>query len=115
MLVYRSPSVGKCAFGRIRHDGRLGLGNASLFITCKRKGLPLEIARDYMDSVAALIPGARRVAEADAKWGEREKLIIGDGIGVPGLPPLEPLVSKKDDWFSIIETTVARIREASGQ
>lgn len=113
MLKYQDPKVGKCALGRVRVDGRLGLGTASLFIACKKHGLPLEIARDYMDGLASMIPGARRVVLPDVKWGESESLRMSDDGGVAGLPPLEPLAANREAWFALIGKTIKSIQQAT--
>ena len=97
------------------HEFTLGQLNRRGFLTSTQRlsrrlktvGLPASIYRDYLDRVAALIPGASR-KESDEYHAH---IATGDNPKRDA-PPLVPhLAAKRDEWLRIIDDTVTRIRD----
>jgi len=84
------------------HRGGLFRNTQRLIRQCEKAGISRQIARDYLDGLAKLIPGSRRVKtptsevlKLNGKW-----------------PPIVPLLSNKELWFNLIDKTLEDIRKA---
>ena len=111
LLRYEDAETGhRFTFGKLSRGGTLGdtywLGGA-----CQRRGFDASIYQNYLDQVAALIPGATRRRFRTPKGTEREYVAMSDGPK-KGSPPLAALVTHGPEWFKIIDATVRKIREA---
>ena len=111
LLRYEDAETGhRFTFGKLSRGGTLGdtywLGGQ-----CLRRGLDASIYQNYLDQVAALIPGATRRRFRTPKGTEREQVAISDSPK-KGSPPLAALVTHGPEWFKIIDATVRKIREA---
>ena len=111
LLRYEDAETGhRFTFGKLSRGGTLGdtywLGGA-----CQRRGIDASIYQNYLDQVAALIPGATRRRFRTPKGTEREQVAISDSPK-KGSPPLAALVTHGPEWFEIIDATVRKIREA---
>jgi hypothetical protein len=72
---------------------------------CQLLGLPDTIWKDYLDQVAALVPGAARRPSQRPEW---ESLLYRESRAVP----LELLWPVREQWFDAIDRAVDRIRTA---
>ena len=111
LLRYEDAETGhRFTFGKLSRGGTLGdtywLGGQ-----CLRRGIDASIYQNYLDQVAALIPGATRRRFRTPKGTEREQVAISDSPK-KGSPPLAALVTHGPEWFKIIDATVRKIREA---
>ena len=84
------------------HRGGLFRNTQRLIRQCEKAGISRQIARDYLDGLAKLIPGSRRVKtptsevlKLNGKW-----------------PPIVLLLSNKELWFNLIDETLEDIRKA---
>jgi len=84
------------------HRGGLFRNTQRLIRQCEKAGISRQIARDYLDVLAKLIPGSRRVKtptsevlKLNGKW-----------------PPIVLLLSNKELWFNLIDETLEDIRKA---
>lgn len=98
-------------FGQLTKDGMLGY-TVRLWGRCRKWGLSFDIARDYFDAVAELIPGSVRKQFRSPKAGDREMLVMGEQGKQGDRPPLAPLADHKEQWFEIIQETVAKLEIA---
>ena len=92
LLRYEDAETGhRFTFGKLSRGGTLGdtywLGGQ-----CLRRGIDASIYQNYLDQVAALIPGATRRRFRTPKGTEREHVAISDGPK-KGSPPLAALVT----------------------
>lgn len=84
------------------HRGGLFRNTQRLIRQCEKAGISRQIARDYLDGLAKLMPGSRRiktptseVLKLNGKW-----------------PPIVLLLSNKELWFNLIDETLEDIRKA---
>ncbi len=110
LLRYEDETGHRFTFGKLSRGGTLGdthwLGGA-----CQRCGIDASIYQNYLDQVAALIPGATRRRVRTPKGTEREYVAMSDNPK-KGSPPLATLGTHGPEWFEIIDATVRKIREA---
>ena len=78
---------------------------------CQKLRLDASIYQDYLDQVAALIPGATRRRFRAPSGKEWEQLATSDSPN-KGNPPLATLVTHGPEWFEIIDATVRTISAA---
>jgi len=96
-------------FGQLDKSGVLGQRQTALLRRCEELRVPTEVIRDYLQAVAALIPGAC-VKTFPLPGGEVKELIVaGPDAGPIDWPPLAPLALHKEEWFAAIDRVVARI------
>ena len=84
------------------HRGGLFRNTQRLIRQCEKAGISRQIARDYLDGLAKLIPGSRRV-----KTPTSEVLKLNGEW-----PPIVLLLSNKELWFNLIDETLEDIRKA---
>ena len=97
-------------FGQLNRKGMLAF-TVRLFSQCKRRGVDPQIARDYYDAVAKLIPGASRKVFPNPGGGTKEAVVIGENPR--DWPPFAELAARRDEWFAAIDDTVRRLRSAT--
>jgi uncharacterized protein YlzI (FlbEa/FlbD family) len=84
------------------HRGGLFRNTQRLIRQCEKAGISRQIARDYLDGLAKLIPGSRRV-----------KTLTSEVLKLNGKwPPIVLLLSNKELWFNLIDETIEDIRKA---
>jgi hypothetical protein len=98
-------------FGQLDKSGVLGQRQSAVLRRCEELQVPVEIIRDYLKAVAALIPGAC-VKTFPLPGGDVKELIVsGEDAGPVDWPPLAPLLLHKEEWFAAIDRAILRIRE----
>jgi hypothetical protein len=98
-------------FGQLDRSGVLSQRQSALLRRCEELRVPIEVIRDYMKDVAALIPGAC-VKTFPLPGGDVKELIVtGEDAGPIDWPPLAPLALHKEEWFAAIDRAIMRIRE----
>ena len=111
LLKYEDAETGHSfTFGQLNRMGSLS-STQRLSRRCQKLRLDASIYQDYLDQVAALIPGATRRRVRTPKGTELEYVAMSDGPKKGG-PPLATLVTHGPEWFEIIDATVRKIREA---
>jgi hypothetical protein len=84
------------------HRGGLFRNTQRLIRQCEKAGISRQIARDYLDGLAKLIPGSRCV-----------KTLTSEVLKLNGKwPPIVLLLSNKELWFNLIDETLEDIRKA---
>jgi hypothetical protein len=94
------PSGHKFRFARFRPDGTIGTGKVDR--TFDRARLPRSVASEYLDAIAALLPGAM-VTQGSPRQGRILQLASGR------MTPFLDLAKAKDRWWSAVDRTVKRI------
>jgi hypothetical protein len=94
------PSGHKFRFARFRPDGTIGTGKVDR--TFDRARLPRSVASEYLDAIAALLPGAM-VTQGSPRQGRILQLASGR------MTPFLDLAKAKDQWWSAVDRTVKRI------
>ena len=96
-------------FAQLRKDGRLGPGKANLFNMSNKYDLPLDIARDFLDELSALIPNSSRRSFTGKSGGHTEAVVCGPKK--TDWPPLASLETQRRAWFAAIDKAVSRIED----
>ncbi len=98
-------------FGQLDRSGVLSQRQSAVLRRCEELHVPVEIIRDYLKDVAALIPGAC-VKTFPLPAGDVKELVVsGEVAGPVDWPPLAPLALHKEEWLAAIDRAVVRIRE----
>ena len=98
-------------FGQLDRSGVLSQRQSAVLRRCEELHVPVEIIRDYLQDLAALIPGAC-VKTFPLPGGDAKELIVsGEGAGPVDWPPLAPLALHKEEWLAAIDRAIVRIRE----
>ena len=98
-------------FGQLDKSGVLGQRQSAMLRRCEELHVPVEVIRDYLKDVAALIPGAC-VKTFPLPGGDVKELIVaGEDAGPVDWPPLAPLALHQEEWFAAIDRAIVRIRE----
>jgi len=98
-------------FGQLDKSGVLSQRQSALLRRCEEMHVPVEVLRDYMKAVAALIPGACVKTFPLAGGDVKELIVAGEDAGPIDWPPLAPLALHKEEWFAAIDEAIARIRQ----
>jgi hypothetical protein len=98
-------------FGQLDKTGVLSQRQTALLRRCEELRVPVEIIRDYLKDVAALIPGACVKTFPLAGGDVKELIVSSEDAGPVDWPSLAPLAQRKDDWFVAIDRAISRIRE----
>ena len=98
-------------FGQLEKSGVLAQRQTAVFRRCEELHVPTEVIRDYLKSVAALIPGACVKTFPQPGGIVQELIVVGEDAGPSAWPPLAPLALHKEEWFAVIDRAIARIRE----
>ena len=98
-------------FRQLDKSGVLSQRQSAVLRRCEELHVPVEVIRDYLKDVAALIPGAC-VKTFPLAGGDVKELIVAGEDAVPiDWPPLAPLALHKEEWFAAIDEAIARIRQ----
>jgi hypothetical protein len=98
-------------FGQLDQSGVLSQRQSAVLRCCAQLQVPVEIVRDYLKDLAALIPGACVKTFPLAGGDVKELVVSGKDAGPVDWPPLAPLALHKEEWFAAIDRAVMRIRE----
>jgi hypothetical protein len=98
-------------FGQLDRSGVLSQRQSALLRACEQTHVPVEVIRDYLKDVAALIPGACVKTFPLAGGDVKELIVAGKDAGPADWPPLAPLALHKEEWFAAIDRAIVRIRE----
>jgi len=98
-------------FGQLDRSGVLSQRQSAVLRRCKDLHVPVEIIRDYLKDVAALIPCACVKTFPLAGGDVKELIVSGEDAGPVDWPALAPLVLQKEEWLAAIERAIVRIRE----
>jgi hypothetical protein len=102
-LKYVEPSTGHAfRFGGLTVRGGLGVTHM-VADRYQKLGLPDIIWQEYLDNLAALIPGAKHVQDGD--WHQ-----VLRGNEHEEEPPLRLLGPQREKWLALIDRTIERIR-----
>jgi hypothetical protein len=99
------------SFGQLDKSGVLGQRQSAVLRRCEELRVPVEIIRDYMKDLAALIPGACVKTFPLAGGDVKELVVSGQDAGPVDWPPLAPLALHKEQWLAAVDRAVLRIRE----
>ena len=111
LLKYEDADAGHSfTLGQLSWRGRLS-STQRFSRRIQRLGLDASIYQDYLDQVAALIPGATRRRFRSPSGKEWEQVATSESP-IKGIPRLDPLVTHGPEWFAIIDATVRKIRAA---
>lgn len=108
VLRYADPMLGNLNFGTIYPYG--GLDTNYICYSAEWPG-DLSVGEDYLAGIAKFIPGAG-VSKKGNSWTWR---VTADGSDKKLLPPVETVLQHSDEWFELIEKTLARFKELSKQ
>ena len=98
-------------FGQLDRSGVLSQRQSAVLRHCEQLHVPVEIIRDYLKDLAALIPGAC-VKTFPLPGGDVKDLVVfGEDAGPIDWPPLAPLALHKEEWLAAIDRAIVRIRE----
>jgi hypothetical protein len=98
-------------FGQLDRSGVLSQWQSAVLRRCEDLHVPVEIIRDYLKDVAALIPGACVKTFPLAGGDVKELIVAGKDAGPVDWPSLVPLLMHKEEWFAAIDRAIVRIRE----
>ena len=98
-------------FGQLDKSGVLSQRQSAVLRRCEDLHVPIEIIRDYMKDVAALIPGACVKTFPLAGGTVKELVVSGEDAGPVDWPPLAPLALHKEEWLTAIDRAIVRIRK----
>ena len=98
-------------FGQLDRSGVLSQRQSAVLRRCEELHVPVEIIRDYLRDLAALIPGACVKTFPLAGGDVKELIVSGEDAGPVDWPPLAPLALHKEQWLAVIDRAVVRIRE----
>ena len=102
-------------FGQLDRSGVLSQRQSAVLRRCKELRVPVEVIRDYLKDVAALIPGACVKTFPLAGGDVKELIVAGEDAGPIDWPPLAPLALQKEEWLAAIDRAIVRIREVLDQ
>ena len=105
----KRPSL-SFSFGQLDKRGVLSQRQTALFRRCEELHIPVEVIQDYLNAVAALIPGACVKVFPLAGGDTKELIVAGEDAGPVDWPPLAPLALHKEEWFAAIDRVIACIR-----
>ncbi|MGO8749176.1 MAG: hypothetical protein ACLQNE_24725 [Thermoguttaceae bacterium] len=97
-------------FGQLDRSGVLSQKQSAVLRRCKELHVPVEVIRDYLKDMAALIPGACVKTFPLAGGDVKELLVSGEDAGPVDWPFLAPLALHKEEWFAAIDRAIVRIR-----
>jgi hypothetical protein len=97
-------------FGQLHKSGVLGQRQTALLRRCEDLHVPTQVIRDYLQAVAALIPGACVKTFPLPGGAAKELIVAGPDAGPVDWPPLAPLALHKEEWFAAIDRVIASIR-----
>ena len=89
------------SFGTFHRNGTLR-NTHRLLRQCQRADIPTQIASNYLNGLANLIPSTKRI-----KTTTSEVLKLNGSF-----PPLGPLLKDRESWFSLMDSTIESIRKA---
>jgi hypothetical protein len=98
-------------FGQLDQSGVLSQRQSAVLRCCKQLQVPVEIIRNYLKDLAALIPGACVKTFPLAGNDFKELVVSGKDAGPIDWPPLAPLALHKEEWLAAIDQAIVRIRE----
>ncbi len=98
-------------FGQLDRHGVLSQRQSAVLRRCEELHVPVEIIRDYLKDLAALIPGACLKTFPLPGGDVKELLVAGEDSGPIDWPPLAPLALHKQEWFAAIDRAIVRIRK----
>ena len=98
-------------FGQLERSGVLSQRQSAVLRRCEELHVPVEIIRDYLKDVAALIPGACVKTFPLAGGDVKELVVSGEDAGPVDWPPLAPLALHKEEWLAAIDRAIVRIRK----
>ena len=98
-------------FGQLDRSGVLSQRQSAVLRRCEELHVPVEIIRDYLKTVAALIPGACVKTFPLAGGDVKELIVAGEDAGPVDWPPLAPLALHQEEWFAAIDRAIVRIRK----
>jgi hypothetical protein len=104
----KRPSL-PISFGQLDKGGLLSQRQTALFRHCEELHIPIEVIQDYLNAVAALIPGACVKVFPLAGGDTKELIVAGKDAGPVDWPPLAPLALQKEAWFAAIDRVIERI------
>jgi hypothetical protein len=90
--------------GQLDRNGVLSQRQSAVLRRCEELQVPVEIIRDYMKDLAALIPGACVKTFPLAGGDVKELIVSGEDAGPIDWPPLAPLILHKEEWFTTAST-----------
>jgi hypothetical protein len=97
--------------GQLDQSGVLSQRQSAVLRCCEQLQVPVEIIRDYLKDLTALIPGACVKTFPLAGGDVKELVVSGKDAGPVDWPPLAPLALHKEEWFAAIDRAIVRIRE----
>ena len=97
-------------FGQLDRSGVLSQRQSAVLRRCAELHIPIEIIRDYMKDLAAMIPGACVKTFPLAGGDVKELIVSGENAGPIDWPPLAPLVPHKEEWLAAIGRAIVGIR-----
>ena len=98
-------------FGQLDRSGVLSQRQSAVLRRCEDLHVPVEVIRDYLKDVAALIPGACVKTFPLAGGYVKELIVVGEDAGPIDWPPLAPLALHKEEWLAAIDRAIVRISE----
>ena len=98
-------------FGQLDRNGVLSQRQTAVLRRCEDLHVPVEVIRDYLKDVAALIPGACVKTFPLAGGDVKELIVAGEEAGPVDWPALAPLALHKEEWLAAIDRAIVRIRE----
>lgn len=110
LIQYEDTDTGHYfTLGQLSRRGTL-TSTGRLSSRFRKLGLDALIYQNYLDRVAALIPGAKRRLFRSSSGNQWEQIAVNDSPK-KGNPPLAALAAHGAEWFQIIDETVRKIRE----
>ena len=97
-------------FGQLDRSGVLSQRQSAVLRRCEELHVPVEVIRDYLKDLAALIPGACVKTFPLAGGDVKELIVSGEDAGPVDWPSLAPLARHKEEWFAAIDRAIVRIR-----
>ena len=98
-------------FGQLDRSGVLSQRQSAVRRRCEELHVPLEVIRDYLTDVAALIPGACVKTFPLVGGDVKELIVASEDAGPIDWPPLAPLALHKEEWFAAIDRAIVQIRD----
>jgi hypothetical protein len=110
-FIHEKHPYSPFSFGQLSRSGVLGQRQSAVLRRCEELHVPVEIIRDYLKDVAALIPGACVKTFPLAGGDVKELIVSGKDAGPVNWPPLAPLALHKEQWLAAIDRAIGRIHE----